>query len=421
MYWKTLVTIVLVTSVGRVISNESDDCDYRKEDRCGDVCISREQVKNCDCGGQQFRINYDYKQCCVPPSSTTSCYVDSNGDGHCDQGEVKSQSEPCHGQCYNEYQTSQTLGHRSQFACASGDQCVAVRSMCQGYALCDDKSDLAACSPELSCVESSYYSSTKHTLNTTLARGHTFCKYSDRINDGEYDTIGRNDEDVLQATSSHDQTIDYSKLASCTADYGPGVMCGQECEDNFLWCRDPTEYATDSCDYGDFVISDSDQRLCSNATFWSDKSCDIIDSDGDTWAHGTRCSGSRQHCYYPWYNVVNPDYERNKAILPGSCADKSDEIFPSGSVCDPNIHLEKYKSHKFCDIWEENLCSDPAGWFSSKTSSEYRDPHNCQGSCLTPGVNCTACTNPEYFHCKRNNISVCLHPTLKCDGHPQCG
>ena len=95
MYWKTLVTIVLVTSVGRVFSNESDNCDYRKEDRCGDVCISR--GFNCDCGGQQFRIYDDYKHCCVPPSLTTSCYVDSEGVGHCDQGEVKSLSEPCHG------------------------------------------------------------------------------------------------------------------------------------------------------------------------------------------------------------------------------------------------------------------------------------------------------------------------------------
>ena len=46
------------------------------------------------------------------------------------------------------------------------------------------------------------------------------------------------------------------------------------------------------------------------------------------------------------------------------------------------------------------------------------DPHNCWGSCANPGSNCTACTNPDYFNCTKSG--KCVHPDLRCDGHPQC-
>ena len=48
-------------------------------------------------------------------------------------------------------------------------------------------------------------------------------------------------------------------------------------------------------------------------------------------------------------------------------------------------------------------------------------PHkinNCWESCDTPGPYCTACTNVTYFRCPETN--QCLHPSLKCDGIPQC-
>merc|ERR1712079_888773 len=32
--------------------------------------------------------------------------------------------------------------------------------------------------------------------------------------------------------------------------------------------------------------------------------------------------------------------------------------------------------------------------------------------------NCAACTNEKYFKCSRSK--KCIHPDLKCDGHPQC-
>ena len=51
---------------------------------------------------------------------------------------------------------------------------------------------------------------------------------------------------------------------------------------------------------------------------------------------------------------------------------------------------------------------------------KYLDPHNCTGSCLEPTLGCLACSNPDYKICSRNNIEVCLHPNLVCDGHQHC-
>ena len=51
---------------------------------------------------------------------------------------------------------------------------------------------------------------------------------------------------------------------------------------------------------------------------------------------------------------------------------------------------------------------------------DYFDPHKCRDSCIKPGLNCQTCTNPAYFSCKKKNVSVCIHPSLECDGHPQC-
>ena len=74
-----------------------------------------------------------------------------------------------------------------------------------------------------------------------------------------------------------------------------------------------------------------------------------------------------------------------------------------------------------------DFCQNSIGFLSTLQSNadwelmqEYRDPHNCTGSCEYPEDGCYACTNPEYFFCEKNNVSVCMHPALECDGHPQC-
>ena len=53
-------------------------------------------------------------------------------------------------------------------------------------------------------------------------------------------------------------------------------------------------------------------------------------------------------------------------------------------------------------------------------TSDYWDPHQCINSCQDPEYDCLACTNPDYFQCTKNNISVCIHPDLKCNQHPDC-
>ena len=51
-------------------------------------------------------------------------------------------------------------------------------------------------------------------------------------------------------------------------------------------------------------------------------------------------------------------------------------------------------------------------------STKIHDPHGCRDSCSEPGPQCLACTNDHFFQCPRSGI--CIHPNLRCDGHPQC-
>merc|ERR1719158_2785541 len=44
--------------------------------------------------------------------------------------------------------------------------------------------------------------------------------------------------------------------------------------------------------------------------------------------------------------------------------------------------------------------------------------HICWDSCVTPGINCSACTNPEYYMCSKS--PQCIHPTLRCNLSPDC-
>ena len=72
--------------------------------------------------------------------------------------------------------------------------------------------------------------------------------------------------------------------------------------------------------------------------------------------------------------------------------------------------------HAYCK--EEEICANRQEWIRQQSDSDILDPHKCQDSCETPGRNCSACTNKEYFRCDKSD--QCLHPKLVCDGHPQC-
>ena len=112
--------------------------------------------------------------------------------------------------------------------------------------------------------------------------------------------------------------------------------------------------------------------------------------------------------------------------MTSQCEDYSDQIFPENTKCDYFNYIDKYLE-LFCPTTLSNYDSVCAGLRTLRQTGrrlsagdEYLDPHNCTGSCAEPGQKCTACTNSEYLFCKRNNVSVCMHPGLECDGHPQC-
>ena len=73
-------------------------------------------------------------------------------------------------------------------------------------------------------------------------------------------------------------------------------------------------------------------------------------------------------------------------------------------------------------IKDDLICTNIAEWLSQKDKS-FSDPHFCQSSCLNysrtiDGLDCVACENPDYYGCPSSD--TCLHPSLVCDGHPQC-
>ena len=284
-----------------------DDCDYRGQHRCGDLCIDWRD--NCECGNQVFSIVYGDQHCCVPPSTRAQCYKNEFGHAVCPYGTPLSRSQQCNGKCYAEYSqgaNTSALSTRSRFRCDNG-QCVRLRFMCRGYALCEDKSDLRACNPELTCVyKGRHVVSNVSTINSDLVKGHSFCTQSSTRNNGEYAYITREDEDNLDIVSNNAVSMDYSKLSYCNTSEGPGVICGSRCAPNFWWCKKTT---ANHCNNQNQSFTTKDPHLCRNSTFWNEVSCVQNDKSGAIVAHGKRCSGAMQHCYYPWYVNSNKHYE----------------------------------------------------------------------------------------------------------------
>ena len=275
--------------------------------QCGDQCIASD--RNCICGEEQERL-FTYlspHHCCVDPTpdNITQCSIDNGGYGICPQGRVLDKTETCNGYCYNEYQASEEIGRNSQFHC--GDKCVPVWKMCRGYSGCQDSSDVAACNENLTCVAERGDTFKSH-LESGLSDEHFYCSYGDKQNDGQYDTITREDEDDLNIRSQKVK-IDYSSLTECEEFASRGLNCsgwGWDCVQNCEWCR---EGWSGACDGSEGTFATNNQRLCSNTTFWQNKTCEMFYSDGPKAALGQRCSGGAQQCIYPWYLSSNYYYE----------------------------------------------------------------------------------------------------------------
>ena len=81
----------------------------------------------------------------------------------------------------------------------------------------------------------------KGALVSELTGGHHYCDYDLYYNDGEYDTITREDETDLDLNIVKDKVqIIYTSMTQCnTTDFAsPGLMCGQICLQFRGWCQD---------------------------------------------------------------------------------------------------------------------------------------------------------------------------------------
>ena len=406
-----LVTIVTVVSVTNARDNNTE-CHSTETYRCGhDYRESREnnyvkisECAQCKCGDDTLSYE-DYKEnwkrCCPAPGG--ECEVDDDGDGVCNKGVVidRSRNQRC-----NDY---------THFYC--DNKTVNKYNICHGSGLCQDGTDLEQCST-LSCGSGQTSCEDGQDVSSTA---HRECYLTRKGNDGEFDCLNRRDEKVvIQETSVK---IDFKELKKCEYRFGyDTLLCGSDCRWNFGWCR--SEYKQ-SCETNTSSYNTVSQEICSNATIWRNISCDVSDH-----TKGVRCSGYNQQCIFPHYTTTEtnfPDTFRR-------CEDKSDQVFPANKTCN-DIALDHHKSYcdTFCTPGQEyqpewksrdpkcsEKCGDPSSWLSKQTDPYIQDPHLCQDSCQTPDRHCEACSNEKYPRCLRNNVTVCYHMDLWCDGHPVC-
>ena len=114
-------------------------------------------------------------------------------------------------------------------------------------------------------------------LESGLSDEHFYCSYGDNQNDGQYDRITRQDEDDLDIRRQKVK-IDYSSLTECFNGVDPGLNCSSAdetrvCVWNYNWCR--WNYST-SCENSEGTFATNNQGLCSNTTFWQNKTCDKL-------------------------------------------------------------------------------------------------------------------------------------------------
>ena len=408
----TRTSIVYVFKCGNNC-NEIEVLDIRRRKRREIVPVGA-----CNCGDETIEDVTKGQICCIP--SNTIC--NEHNLGVCDKGRTIPMTAFCENskrslQCYNSYQDSEVIGKDSHYTCTKSSSCVPIMDMCQGINWCDGL-DHQICDNKLICPPS--------TTKKSLPSGHYFCARDLIANRGEGEELDRSAVNNVVFENSALVIQPYlSQFLPCMAYPSPGVMCGSDCLESRKWCGDYSE----PC--GAQKITTNDRRICSHPSVFRNISCFIYDRSESVYAFGIRCSGNNMGCIYPWYvrqigNIKNEPEEP----WTETCNDKSDQYFNVGRTC--AYHLEQHKmdyNREFGDsiktkVWDRNqmifnertVSLDE--WLEKQPDKKYRDPHNCQDSCLKRGPDCEACTNPDYFKCTSSNI--CLHPKLRCDGHPQC-
>ena len=412
---------------------------------CGDVCLdylisinsdyTEEEENDCVCGNEAFSTYLDDKFCCVPPSESSSaefCWKDDETyTGHCPLDKspafVIDTSRSCHGECYkdlrynkpeNEYLHEDTdydynilpppapdifkfptdekvvseitivnqvivYDDTDRFHCSSGDLCVELKNICRGVALCPDKSDLQLCNDTLQNVKYCGYGGVRKHLETELVK-HSFCQYSDEKK--EYETIARTDVSSIIPEFSH------NSFKYVNEDNG---------NDNWdhlkLLELLELEYETENFD----------------CNYLEDNSFKLLNL-------GLECSN--KDCYYP----LGGGGQGGSS----GCSDKSDQVYNIGLECKPISLVENVKTAA-CNAKDPHIIVNTFCFLSPEESEELQQNltekffytsflTNCQSSCSQSIAGCQACTNPRYFNCTKNDIPVCIHPNLVCDGLPDC-
>ena len=104
---------------------------------------------------------------------------------------------------------------------------------------------------------------------------------------------------------------------------------------------------------------------------------------------------------------IFPTYSGYLSVL-RTCSDHSNEVFKTPMKCSSGS-LEY-------SLAEYPECESDCEYGSSGQCLSCMDPNLCTQSCLKPGPDCQACTNPHYFQCS----GYCIHPDLVCDGQNHC-
>ena len=141
--------------------------------QCGDVCIHGGAGKKCYCGWERLDLVFKPDYCCVDQShdNRTQCSVDRDGHGHCPQGWVVNYLYTCNNHCYNDYETSASVGLRSRYYCSDLDACTLAKYMCYGYILCPNSREVSECDENLKCTHRPDLSHSNGVLVSELREG----------------------------------------------------------------------------------------------------------------------------------------------------------------------------------------------------------------------------------------------------------
>ena len=421
-----------------------DDCDYSAPTtwRCGDVCLGL--LDYCFCGNGSGDNTTQIqplvfsaiptKYCCA--SNKCARYDKALPDGNAStsfafcRGQVLDISEPCAKTCYDDYWTSKHLSlTRSHYTCEHNQDCLKIQDMCSGASHCGDS---RACNEKLRCDETSGVAR-KNLKPSKVIIEHSICHNNGTDNDRSFNNIDRSDEEITNEVNEKSNTpIDYRYLRPCIDNNSglSGLTCHNttslsgpfQCAPVFGWCRSDT-LGRGTCVTSDdgTLTSGSDERLCNNFTFWSTIEKNVCSINGVCVGKGFHCNGRSMQVVFPWYNFYS--LSPKSLGLIESCQDKSDQFFEAETPCPDRRFFFSEHNKIFCSSNTGSFvpfCGFNYSSFANIESdlAKLDDPHNCRASCSQPGPNCTACSNQEYFRC--TNSSKCLHPELRCDGHPQC-